>query len=62
MVHQALCHMLVLPWPETLDSGQQWESRLSELGKLVGGATTIFQQLQQTPQWNQNSALMEEGR
>ena len=61
MVHQALCHMLVLPWPETLDNDQQWESRLSELGNLVGGATTIFQQLQQTPQWSQNPALREEG-
>jgi len=61
MVHQALCHMLVLPWPETLDCNQQWEGRSSELGKVVSGATQIFQQLQQTPSWSQNTSLLEGG-
>ena len=61
MVHQALCHMLVLPWPEMLDCNQQWEGRSSELGRVVTGATQIFQQLQQTPSWSQNTSLLEGG-
>lgn len=42
MVHRALVHMLVLPWPETHDQGQQWEEREAELVALVTGCTPVL--------------------
>ena len=61
MVHRALTHMLVLPWPETSDSQQQWEERSLELSRLISGSTAIFQQLEQTAGWTQNTQLQQQG-
>ncbi len=42
MVHRALVHMLVLPWPEIPDQDQQWEGREAELVALVTGCTYVL--------------------
>ncbi len=61
MVYRALSNILVLPWPETTHLAQRWDARAHELSKLVSGATNVFQQLQQTPDWSQNAQLHSQG-
>ena len=61
MVYRALTNMLVLPWPETSDTEQEWVWRTAELVRVVGGATKVFVELQRQPQWNQDSWLLQEG-
>lgn len=61
MVYRALTNMLVLPWPETNDTGQQWAWRRAELVEVVAGATKVLAELQQSAQWNQESLFLEQG-
>lgn len=53
--------MLVLPWPETSDAGQEWAWRTTELDRVVSGATKVFAELQQSAQWSQDSWLLQQG-
>ena len=61
MVYRALTNMLVLPWPETSDAGQEWAWRTTELGRVVSGATKVFAELQQSAQWSQDGWLLQQG-
>ena len=61
MVYRALTNMLVLPWPETSDSRQEWAWRTAELGRVVAGATKVLTELQQSGQWNQEAWLLQQG-
>ena len=61
MVYRALANMLVLPWPETSDSRQEWAWRTAELGRVVTGATRVLTGLQQSGQWNQETWLLQQG-
>ena len=61
MVHRALCHMMVLPWPDTPDMLQEWDARSAELAKLVSGTTRIFAHLKQIPGWEHNAQLQQQG-
>ena len=61
MVHRALAHMLVLPWPETPDPQQRWEERSDELTSLVTGSTAVLHQLMQRSGWTQDTQLQQQG-
>ena len=62
MVYRALTNMLVLPWPETSDSHQEWEWRTGELSQVVAGATKVFAELRGASGWGQEEWLVQQAK
>jgi hypothetical protein len=62
MVYRALTNMLVLAWPETSDSQQEWEWRTAELTQVVAGATKVFTELRGTSGWSQEEWLVQQAK
>lgn len=62
MVYRALTNMLVLPWPDTNDTQQEWELRTRELTQVVAGATKVLTELQGSSGWGQEEWLLQQAK